>query len=119
MIWISNLSMHLTFYTKQIGYVERISSSLDDLDIQFDYAFDMLNEKSLWNEKTSNVEGFEVLCVDLDIQFEYAFDIMNEKTSNVEGFQVLCVDLDIQFDYAFDIMNDKTQYRRKDFKFFG
>ena len=53
---------------------------VDDLDIQFEYAFDILNKKPV----TSNDFKF---FDDLDIQFEYAFDILNEKTRNVERFE--------------------------------
>ena len=51
---------------------------MDDLDIQFEYAVDIMNEK------TSNVERISSSLDDLDIQFEYAFDILNDKTRNVE-----------------------------------
>ena len=53
----------------------------DDLNIQFEYAFDILNEKPVTSK------DFKFIYA-LDIQFEYAFDILNGKTRNVERFQV-------------------------------
>ena len=45
---------------------------MDDLDIQFEYASDILNETNTQRRKDFKFSD------DLDIQFEYASDILNK-----------------------------------------